>query len=111
MQLQDEDKLIDEIEKSTTAWRTQGEWITKLHLEGKGGGTLWIKNMKKLGECDVACKTIEKAMRSVMGERDTDVAEALYMVRTGGGFFFFGFFFLNACWCEVLFALVRRRRV
>lgn len=75
----DEDNLIDEIEKSTTAWRTQGEWMTKLHLEGKGGGTLWIKNMKKLGECGVACKTIEKAMRSVMGEHDTDVAEALYM--------------------------------
>lgn len=82
MRLQDEDNLIDEIEKSTTAWRTQGEWMTKLHLEGKGGGTLWIKNMKNLGECGVACKTIEKAMRSVMGEHDTDVAEALYMVRT-----------------------------
>ena len=73
------------MEKSTTAWRTQGEWITHLHLEGKGGGTLYIKDKKKIGECGEACKTIEKAVQMVMGEHDTDVAEALYMVRGGGG--------------------------
>ena len=36
--------------------------------------------MGKLGECGEACKTIERAAQDIMGEHDTDIAEALYVV-------------------------------
>ena len=75
--------MIQEVEKSTTAWRLEGEWITKLYLEGKKGGKLKLKNKRVLGECEEACKTVEYAAQQVMGEHDAEVGEALYMV--GGG--------------------------
>jgi hypothetical protein len=76
-----EDDLIELTERLTTAWRPQGEWIASLHLEVGLGRRLKVKDMKKQGECGEACKTIEKAAQMVMGEHDTDIAEALFTVR------------------------------
>lgn len=73
-----EESVIDSVEKSTTAWREQGEWITHLHLEKTWKGYLGVKDMKKMGECGEACRTIEYAAQQVMGEHDADVGEALY---------------------------------
>ena len=76
-----EDQVIELIEKLTTAWRPEGEWITSLHLtKSLTGGKLTVTNMEQQGECGEACKTIEKAAQDVMGEHDTDVAEALFVV-------------------------------
>jgi hypothetical protein len=77
-----EDEFIELMEKVTTAWRPEGEWITALHLtKSLTGGSLSVKNMNRQGECREACKTIERAAQEVMGEHDTDVAEALFVVR------------------------------
>jgi hypothetical protein len=78
-----EDGLIEFVEKSTTAWRTEGEWMTKLHLEKSWKGMLQVKNMRKQGECTEACRTIEYAAQTIMGEHDADVGEALYTKRFG----------------------------
>jgi hypothetical protein len=76
-----EDQVIELVEKATTAWRPQGEWITALHLtKSLTGGKLSVKNMERQGECGEACKTIERAAQEIIGEHDTDVAEALFVV-------------------------------
>jgi len=74
----DEASVIDLVERVTTAWRDEGEWITHLHLEA--GKKLNVRDMGRQGECTEACKTVELAARTVMGEHDTDVAEALFTV-------------------------------
>jgi hypothetical protein len=78
-----EDDVIDFVEKSTTAWRPEGEWITHLHIDTNWKGYLSVKDMKKRGECNEACRTIEYAAREIMGEYDGDVGEALYVDRFG----------------------------
>lgn len=35
----------------------------------------------QVGVCGTECKTVERAAEQIMGEHDTDVAEALFMVR------------------------------
>ncbi|KAL4535078.1 hypothetical protein Ndes2526B_g05990 [Nannochloris sp. 'desiccata'] len=75
-----EEDVIELMEKLTTAWRPEGEWITALHLtKSLTGSKLSVKNMERQGECGEACKTIERAAQEVMGEHDTDVAEAVYV--------------------------------
>ena len=37
----------------------------------------------QVGQCDVECKTVERAAEQIMGEHDTDVAEVLFAVRAG----------------------------
>lgn len=73
-----EDEVIEYVERSTTAWRTQGEWITHLHLTTSWKGLLVVKDMKRMGECGEACRTIEYAAQKIMAEYDADVGEALY---------------------------------
>lgn len=79
-----EAEFIEFVERMTTSWRDEGEWITKLHLDVKsswGKQSITVVDMKRPGECGEACKTIEKASKSLMGEHDADVGEALYVVR------------------------------
>ena len=73
----DEAAVIDRMELLTTAWREEGEWLTRLHLEG-AGASLKVKDMRAEGECGEACKTLERAALDVMGDHDADVGEALY---------------------------------
>lgn len=73
-----EEDVIEYVEKSTTAWRTEGEWITHLHLTKSWKGLLVVKDMKRMGECGEACRTIEYAAQKVMAEYDADIGEALY---------------------------------
>lgn len=69
--------IIELIEKATTSWRDEGNWITKLDLV-ESGDKLLLKQMDEDGECGVECKTIERAAEAIMGEHDTDLAEALF---------------------------------
>lgn len=73
-----EEDVIEYVERSTTAWRTEGEWITHLHLTKSWKGFLGVKDMKRMGECGEACRTIEYAAQKIMGEYDADIGEALY---------------------------------
>jgi len=75
---QSEEDMIDFVEKSTTAWRKEGEWMTHLHLTKSWKGLLGVKDMKRMGECGEACRTIEYAAQKVMAEYDADIGEALY---------------------------------
>lgn len=81
MQPKDEADWIETIEKMTTAWRKEGEWITSLHLVSSRS-KLEVVLMGGPGQCGEACRTIEKAAQEIMGNHDADVAEALYMVST-----------------------------
>jgi hypothetical protein len=76
----DEGAMIDLVERVTVAWKEEGEWMAHLHLQPASSGTLGMRDMRQLGECGEACKTIERAAEAVMGEHDTDVAEALFTV-------------------------------
>lgn len=55
--------------------------MTSLTLQISKDSMLVVEDMKQLGECGEACKTIEKAAQEVMDGHDIEVAEALYMVR------------------------------
>ncbi|KAL4859125.1 hypothetical protein ACK3TF_000897 [Chlorella vulgaris] len=72
-----ETAVIECMEKLTTAWRPEGEWISKLDLVEEGD-RLAVKEMGQVGKCGVECRTIEKAAERVMGEHDTDIAEVLF---------------------------------
>lgn len=43
------------------------------------GNKLNVKHYGKPGDCGEACKTIEKAAQEVIGDHDTDIAEALFV--------------------------------
>ena len=73
-------QLIERMEKITTAWRPEGEWITSVDLMEEAGGRLAVREMGRPGVCGVECKTVERAAEQIMGEHDTDVAEALFTV-------------------------------
>lgn len=75
--------VIEFVERMTTSWRDEAEWLTKLHLDVKsswGRHRIAVVDMKRPGECGEACKTIEKTSQALMGEHDADVGEALYVV-------------------------------
>jgi hypothetical protein len=76
----DEAAVIDLVERSIVSWKEEGDWMTRLHLQVASGGALAVRDMRQPGECGEACKTIERAAEEVMGEHDTDVAEALFTV-------------------------------
>ncbi|KAL4458892.1 hypothetical protein ABPG75_013757 [Micractinium tetrahymenae] len=76
----DEMKIIEKMEKITTAWRPEGEWIAKLDLVEEGD-TLAVKEMDQVGNCGIECKTVERAAEQIVGEHDTDIAETLFTGR------------------------------
>jgi hypothetical protein len=107
-----EDQVIEFVEKSTTAWRPEGAWITRLHVAANEPRGVWawyftrllrllrlspspspspssppaslvLVDMGRPGQCTLACRTIEYAAQKVMGEHDADVGEALYVGRYG----------------------------
>ncbi len=105
-----EDQVIEFVEKSTTAWRPEGAWITRLHVAANEPRGVWawyftrllrllrlspspspssppaslvLVDMRRPGQCTLACRTIEYAAQKVMGEHDADVGEALYVGRYG----------------------------
>ncbi|KAL4423179.1 hypothetical protein ABPG77_000312 [Micractinium sp. CCAP 211/92] len=76
----DEMQIIERMEKITTAWRPEGEWIARLDLVEEGD-RLAVKEMGVVGNCGVECKTVERAAEQIMGEHDTDSAEVLFTGR------------------------------
>lgn len=71
--------VIELIEQISTSWKEEGDWITGVHLEASGS-TLKVVDKKEPGECGEACKTVERAAQDIIGEHDTDIAEALFVV-------------------------------
>ncbi|PSC76362.1 DUF3456 domain [Micractinium conductrix] len=69
--------VIDKMERITTAWRPEGEWIARLDLVEEGD-RLAVAEMEAVGNCGGECKTIQLAAEQVVGEHDTDMAEALF---------------------------------
>ncbi|PSC76262.1 DUF3456 domain [Micractinium conductrix] len=73
----DEMRIIELMEKITTAWRPEGEWMARLDLVEEGD-RLAVAEMEAVGNCGVECKTVERAAELIMGEHDTDAAEVLF---------------------------------
>ena len=75
-----EDRVIELVEKLTSAGLPEGQWIASVDLVEEAGGRLAVREMGRPGVCGVECKTVERAAEQIMGEHDTDVAEALFTV-------------------------------
>ena len=69
------------IEKLTDPSSEKGEWLARLDLQ-EDGARLKVVDMGQLSHCDSSseCKTLVRAAEGVLGDHDTDVAEALWKV-------------------------------
>ncbi|KDD76624.1 hypothetical protein H632_c157p1 [Helicosporidium sp. ATCC 50920] len=72
--------MIEMLEKMTTAWRPEGEWITHFDI-AQEGDELRLRDMGEPGQCNQKCKTVEKAAFECMGDSDTELASALLLQR------------------------------
>jgi hypothetical protein len=62
----------------------EGFWITHLDIfEDKQARKLDIKRMSGPGHCEEECKTIGLACKTVIDAADSEIAEALYLNRSG----------------------------
>ena len=77
----DEFAVIERIEKLTDPSSETGEWLARLDLQ-EDGAKLKVVDMGQLSNCDSSseCKTLVRAAEEVLGDHDTDVAEALWKV-------------------------------
>ena len=77
----DEFAVIEMIEKLTDPSSERGEWLARLDLQ-EDGAKLKVVDMGQLSHCDSSseCKTLVRAAEEVLGDHDTDVAEALWKV-------------------------------
>ncbi|PRW59626.1 CURVATURE THYLAKOID chloroplastic-like isoform B [Chlorella sorokiniana] len=73
-----EDRLIELVEQLTSAGQPEGKWLTQLELVEQGE-RLVVQETQQAGTCGEACRTVERAAEQIMGEHDTDVAEALFV--------------------------------
>lgn len=77
------------VEKICDVETVEGEWLIKHDLV-EDGDDLKMKYMDgAFGACNSECKTMQKACHDIIGDRDTDIAEALFtdatMKRAGMG--------------------------
>eukprot|EP00271_Cylindrocystis_brebissonii_P015750 TRINITY_DN38745_c0_g1_i1.p2 TRINITY_DN38745_c0_g1~~TRINITY_DN38745_c0_g1_i1.p2 ORF type:complete len:262 (+),score=42.50 TRINITY_DN38745_c0_g1_i1:414-1199(+) len=71
-------QVIEMTERVCNPNRDEGEWIAKMDIVEVGTDRLKLENQDVIGECRSECKTIQKACEQVLGDHDTDVAEALF---------------------------------
>ncbi|KAK9805670.1 hypothetical protein WJX72_011115 [[Myrmecia] bisecta] len=69
--------IIEWIEKISDPAKDEGEWVAKVDLVEKGD-TLKVVEMEELGDCGTECKTVQRAAVDIIGDSDTDIAEALW---------------------------------
>ena len=84
-----ESDVLEKVEKICDFETTEGEWIIKHDLV-EDGDALKLQYMDgKYGACNSECKTVQKACQDIIGDRDTDIAEAIFtdesMKRAGKG--------------------------
>lgn len=84
-----EGDVLDKVEKICDVETVEGEWLIKHDLV-EDGDELKMKYMDgAFGACNSECKTMQKACHDIIGDRDTDIAEALFtdakMKRAGKG--------------------------
>jgi len=73
-------KEIDIIEKLESVCHPEeeaGQWTSHFDLVSEDG-LLKLKDMGARGKCKAECQTIARSCDNILGEHDTDVAEALY---------------------------------
>eukprot|EP00270_Netrium_digitus_P013663 TRINITY_DN4567_c0_g2_i1.p1 TRINITY_DN4567_c0_g2~~TRINITY_DN4567_c0_g2_i1.p1 ORF type:complete len:258 (+),score=53.83 TRINITY_DN4567_c0_g2_i1:169-942(+) len=70
-------QVIEIVEKICDPKREEGDWIQWLDIV-KDGTKLKLEEQEGPGECKGKCKTIQRACEEVLGEHDTDVAEAVH---------------------------------
>ncbi|KAH9314821.1 hypothetical protein KI387_023448 [Taxus chinensis] len=70
-------QIIEVAENICSLKKHEGDWL--LHLDiVEDGDKLKLVEQEEEGECNVECKTIERACQEVIGYHDTDVAEFLF---------------------------------
>ena len=55
-----------------------GLWITRFDLVERGSRLLLVEQ-DSVGKCGTECRTVARACSAVLGEHDTDLAEALFV--------------------------------
>ncbi|GAQ83536.1 hypothetical protein KFL_001520060 [Klebsormidium nitens] len=73
--------IIEIVEKICNPDRLEGEWIAKQDIV-EDGTKLKLVEQEAVGECGTECRTIARACEEVIGDSDTDVAEALFREST-----------------------------
>jgi hypothetical protein len=73
-----DEALIELVEKACDPYADQGEWIAKHDYVRATDKTLSLVAHDSHGKCNRECETIRQACEAVVGEYDTDVADALY---------------------------------
>mmetsp|Transcript_35548 Transcript_35548/g.57126 ORF Transcript_35548/g.57126 Transcript_35548/m.57126 type:complete len:346 (-) Transcript_35548:171-1208(-) len=66
------------VEKVCDVETVEGEWLIKHDLVEEGD-VLKMQHMgSAFGECGTECKTMQRACHDIIGDRDTDIAEAIF---------------------------------
>mmetsp|Transcript_10321 Transcript_10321/g.33311 ORF Transcript_10321/g.33311 Transcript_10321/m.33311 type:complete len:315 (+) Transcript_10321:111-1055(+) len=73
----EEMELIKKVEKVCDPETAAGDWINKYDLVEEGR-YLKVVEQESFGKCGTECRTIARACEKVVGEYDTDIAEALW---------------------------------
>ncbi|GBG26825.1 Hypothetical Protein FCC1311_030472 [Hondaea fermentalgiana] len=76
-----EDRIDDALEKICTSKEEAGEWIARLDMV-EADDRIRLVDQGKVGRCMLECKTIEGACAKVFEEINTDLVEALYLMRS-----------------------------
>eukprot|EP00238_Polyblepharides_amylifera_P012386 CAMPEP_0196580438 /NCGR_PEP_ID=MMETSP1081-20130531/28629_1 /TAXON_ID=36882 /ORGANISM="Pyramimonas amylifera, Strain CCMP720" /LENGTH=248 /DNA_ID=CAMNT_0041900301 /DNA_START=257 /DNA_END=1003 /DNA_ORIENTATION=+ len=69
--------ILEKIEKICDPEKPAGKWITHLDMLEDGKKIKLVEHYQP-GKCKKECRTIAKACEEVIGDSDTDLAEALY---------------------------------
>jgi len=69
--------IIERVENVCDPEKTAGEWITHLDML-EDGDKIKLVYHEAPSKCESECRTIAKACEEVMGDSDTDLAEAMY---------------------------------
>ncbi|CAL50537.1 unnamed product [Ostreococcus tauri] len=75
-----ETDVIEKMEKMCDVASKEGDWIITKDLQEKGSKLRLVDmGAENYGECRTECKTIVKACEKILGPRDTDVGEYLFV--------------------------------
>ena len=70
--------VLEKVEKMCDVETEEGEWLIKHDLQEKGAELKMVYMDGKFGACNSECKTMQRACEDIVGDRDTDVAEAIF---------------------------------
>ena len=73
-----EHDILEKVEKVCDVETTEGEWLIKHDLQETEDKLEMVFMDGNFGSCGTECKTMQAACQGIVGDRDTDIAEALF---------------------------------